>query len=85
MTTKTSFFECSTLFKFNNLGLVLGLTLQFYTIVKKGLKVKIRKVWELNHMFGEVTEENLVGGLFAGEVAGLRKHFANTLSTNIKL
>ena len=43
-------------------------------------------------MFGEVTEENLVGGLFQKkilltnrQVAGLRKHFANTLSTNIKL
>ena len=36
--------ECSW-FKFNHVGLALGMALKFYTSVAKGLKVKIRKSW----------------------------------------
>ena len=34
--------ECSW-FKFNNLGLALGMSLTFYTSLEKGLKLKVRK------------------------------------------
>ena len=40
---KTTFFERQSWFKFNNLGLVLGTNLKFYTIVAKRLKLKVRK------------------------------------------
>ena len=41
------------------------MTLKFYTIVAKGLKLKVRKVWGLIPTFVEVTWEKLVGDLFA--------------------
>ena len=44
---KTAFFEEASWFKFNNLGLALGANLTFYNSVAKGLKLKIRKFWEL--------------------------------------
>ena len=50
------------MFKFNNLGLAAGMTLQFYTSVAKGLKV--RKFWEISPKFVEVTGEKLVGEAF---------------------
>ena len=53
------------MFKFNNLGLVLGMALQFYTSVAKGLKLKVIKFWRLIPTFVEVTRENWQGGLFA--------------------
>ena len=53
-------------FRFNNLGLALGMVLKFYTSVVKGLKLKSRKFWELISTFVEVTGEKLVGDLFAG-------------------
>ena len=65
MTTKIAFFEGWSWFKFNNLGLVLGMASKFYTNVAKGLKQKVRKFWGLTHTFAEVTEEKLVRGLFA--------------------
>ena len=59
---KTAFFEGWSWFKFNNLGLALGLTLTFYTSLSKGLKLKVRKFWGLIPTFVEVTGEKLVGG-----------------------
>ena len=51
-------------FKFNNLGLALGVNLKFYTSVAKGLKLKIGKFWGLVPSFVEVTGEKLVEGAF---------------------
>ena len=47
MTRKATFFDGLSWFKFNNLGLTLGMTLKFYTSLAKGLKLKVRKfyVW----------------------------------------
>ena len=59
---KTAFFEGWPWFRFNNLGLVLGTNLKFYTSVAKGLKLKVRKFWGLIPTFVEVTGEKLVGG-----------------------
>ena len=47
----------------HNLGLALGINLKFYTIVAKGLKLKLRKFLGLIPTFAEVTEEKLLGGL----------------------
>ena len=52
-------------FKFNNLGLALGIALTFYSSATKGLKLKFGKFWGLVLVFAEVTGEKLVGGLFA--------------------
>ena len=46
-------------------GLVQGIALKFYISVANGLKLKVRKFWGLIPTFVEVTEEKLVGGLFA--------------------
>ena len=43
---------------FNNLGLVLGKNLKFYTSVAKGLKLNARKFYRLVHTFVEVTGKN---------------------------
>ena len=48
-------------FKFNNLGLVLGANLKFYTSLAKSLKLKARKFFELIPTFVETTREILVG------------------------
>ena len=40
------------------------MALKFYTSVAKGLKLKVRKSWELSLMFVEVTGENLIGEPF---------------------
>ena len=64
LTRKTAFFEGWSWFKFNNLRLALGTNLKFYTSVKKGLKLKVRKFWGLIHTFAKVTGEKLVGGPF---------------------
>ena len=40
---KNHFFQGRSWFKFNNLGLVLGIASKFYTSVAKGLKLKVRK------------------------------------------
>ena len=61
---KTTFFEGWCWFKFDILGLALGMTLKFYTRMAKGLKLKVRKFLELNPTFVEGTEEKPVGGLF---------------------
>ena len=58
------FEECSW-FKFNNLGMSIGMSLQFYTSVAKGSKLKVREILGLILTFVEVTEEKLAGNLFA--------------------
>ena len=50
-------------FKFNNLGVVLGTNLKFYTSVTKRLELKVRTFWGLIVTFAEVTEEKPVGGV----------------------
>ena len=39
--------------------------MKFYTSVAKGLKLKVRKFWEIIPTFVEVTGKKLEGGLFA--------------------
>ena len=65
LTRKTIFFQDWAWFKFNNLGLAVGMTLKFYTSVAKRLKLKVEKFWGLSLTFVAVTGEKLVGGLFA--------------------
>ena len=60
MTRKTTFFEGFSSFKFNNLGLALGMVLKFYATVAKGLNLKVRKFWRLIPTFIEVTGKKLV-------------------------
>ena len=62
MTRKTTFFEGWSWFKFNTLGLALGIILRFYTSLSKGWKLKVRKFCCLISTFVEVTGEKLVGG-----------------------
>ena len=66
MTRKKHFFEGWSWFKFNNLAPALGMNLQFYTSVAKGLKLKVRKFWGLvpTLLRSKVTEEKLVGTRF---------------------
>ena len=54
-------FEEWSWFKFNNLGLALGMSLKFCTSVVKRLKLKVRKFLGPNLTFVEVTGETLVG------------------------
>ena len=70
---KNSFFEEWPWFKFNNLGLALGMALKFYTNVAKRLKLKIRKFWDLLSTFVDVTGEKLVW--WEGEGWGLWVNF----------
>ena len=66
LTRKTNhFFAEWSWSKFSNLGLAIGIALKFYTIVAKGVKLKVRKFWGLNPTFVEVTGGKLVGDLFA--------------------
>ena len=51
-------------FKFNNLGLTIGMDFKFHTCVIKGVKIKGRFFYELTPKCVEVTEETLVGALF---------------------
>ena len=54
------------MFRWNNLGLALGMALKFYTNLAKGFKLKVIKSCRLIPTFVEVTREKLVGGeLFA--------------------
>ena len=66
MTRKTNFFEGWFWFKFNNLGLVIGMALKVYTSESQGLKLQVRKFWGLIPTFVEVTGEKLVGGGLSG-------------------
>ena len=63
---KKLFFRERSCFKFNNLGLTLGINLKFYFRVAKRLKLNVRKFWGLIPAFVEITGEKLVGwSLFA--------------------
>ena len=57
-------FEGWSLFRFNNVGLALGMALKFYTSVAKRLNLKIWKFWGLIAMFLKDTGEKLEGGPF---------------------
>ena len=48
-------------FKFNSLGLVLGMALKIYSNVAKGLELKVSKFLGLMSTFGAVTGERLLG------------------------
>ena len=61
---KKQFFEGCFWFKFNNLGLALGMALKFNTNVAERLKLKVRNFWELITIFVEIIRGKLVGGLF---------------------
>ena len=50
LTRKNTFFEGWSLIKFNNLELVLGMALKFYSSIVKGLKLKVRKVWGYSYV-----------------------------------
>ena len=60
---KNIFFEGCSWFKFNNVGLALGMALKFYNSVAKGQK-KVRKFLGLIPTFVEITMKELVGGFF---------------------
>ena len=64
LTRKTNFFEGWLWFKFNNLGLALGVNLKFYISMAKGLELKVRKFLGLIPTFVEVTGEKLDGEPF---------------------
>ena len=61
MTTKNNFFEECVWFKFNNLGLALGMVFNLYARVAKGLKVNFRKFGVLIATFAEVTAKKKTG------------------------
>ena len=46
-------------FKFNNVGLVAGMALKFYTSVAKVSKLKVRKFWRQVPTIEEVTGEKI--------------------------
>ena len=50
------------------MGLALGTNLKFYTSVTKGLKLNVKKFWELILTFVEVTGKKLVRGAFLGSL-----------------
>ena len=64
LTRKNNFFEQYLQFKFNNLGLALGMILKFYTSVAKGLKLEVRKFWGLIPAFVVVTGKKTDRGAF---------------------
>ena len=59
-------------FKFNNLGLALGMDLKCYTSVAKESKLKVRKFCELISTFLEVTGEKLIGGFLGPPASWIR-------------
>ena len=77
---KNRFFQRWSWFKFNNLGLALGMALKFNTSVAKGSKVKVRKFWRPIPMFVEVTGKKLVGEAFCPPPPNLNrvKRFKNS-------
>ena len=52
------------MFRFNNLLLLLGLALKFYSSVADGLKLKVTKVLGLDSTLSKITWEKLVRGIF---------------------
>ena len=87
MTRRTNFFEGYSWVKFNNLGLALGMALDFYTSVAKGLKLKVRKFLGLIPTFAKVTEEKLAGGAFCPHILNRVKtpffHFLKIYSWSV--
>ena len=65
LTWKTTLFKGWSWFKYNNLGLALGVVLKFYTSVARGLKVKVTQFLGLILALVEVTGERLVRGFSA--------------------
>ena len=61
---KIALLEGSSWFRFQILGMALGMNLKFYTSVAKGLKVNVGKFWGLVPTFVEVTGEKLLGVAF---------------------
>ena len=66
---KKHFFEGWSWFKFNYLGLALGMTLKLYTSVAKTLKLRVRTFWWLIPTSVDITGEKIVcvcwgGGAF---------------------
>ena len=61
---KKQFFEGYAWFKFNNLGLTQGIAWKLFTIVTKGLKLKVTKFLGLVFNFVEIAGKKLVGGPF---------------------
>ena len=61
MTRNINFLKGCSWFKFNNLGLAIGMALNFYTSVVKWIKLRVRKIWELIFTFAEGTWEKRVG------------------------
>ena len=75
-------FECCAWFKFNNLGLAIGMALKFYTNVAKGLRLTVRKVLGLIPTFVEVTGKKLVCEGWEGGGRGL---FATSMLNRVKI
>ena len=61
---KTNLLEGWSSFKFNNLGLAVGMALKFYNSVGKALKLKVKKCWGLILTFVDATGKKLVGSIF---------------------
>ena len=57
MTRKNNSFESCSWFKFNSLGLALGMALKFWTSVAKVSKLKGTKLWRLIPMFVEASRK----------------------------
>ena len=57
---KRRFFKGRSCFKHNDLGLVLGIALKFYSMAK-GLKINVPEVLGLIPTFGEVIKGKMVG------------------------
>ena len=74
LTRKITFFEGWSWFKFNNLRLVLGMTLKFYTSLTKLLKLKVRKFWWLIPTLGKFAGENLIEVAENTNLATSRSH-----------
>ena len=51
--------------KFNNLRMALSMTLKFFIILEKGLKLKVRKFWVLSPTIAEIKGWWGSEGLFA--------------------
>ena len=74
MNRKTTSLEGWSWFKFNNLGLTLGMVLKFYTIVAKELKLKVKKFWGLIPTFEEVSGETLVGASLSPNLNRVKRY-----------
>ena len=65
---KNTFFEGWPLIKFNNLELVLGMALKFYSSIVKGLKLKVRKVWGYSYVCRSYREKTGSVGHFGSPI-----------------